>query len=59
MSILNYKDDTVLDPMSGSGTVAKMCERLNRRWIGIEISEEYCELAAKRIESEASQLKLW
>jgi len=52
-------NDIVLDPMSGSGTVAKMCEKLNRRWIGIEISEEYCEIAVKRIESEASQLKLF
>ena len=51
--------DIVLDPMSGGGTVPKMCERLNRRWIGIEISEEYCEISAKRIEAEASQLKLF
>ena len=50
---------TILDPFIGSGTTAIACERLNRRWIGIEISEKYCEIAAKRIESEASQLKLW
>ena len=52
-------NDIVLDPMSGSGTVPKMCERLNRRWIACEISEEYCELSAKRIEAEAIQLKLF
>lgn len=39
-----------LDPFLGSGTTAIVCERLNRRWIGIEISEEYCEIAAKRID---------
>ena len=50
---------SVLDPFIGSGTTAVACERLNRRWIGIEISEKYCEIAANRIESEASQLKLW
>jgi len=50
--------DTVLDPMAGSGTVAKMCEKLNRRWIACEISEEYCEIAKQRIKQELSQKKL-
>ena len=44
------KNDTVLDPFIGSGTTAIACERLNRKWIGIEIEEKYCEIAAKRIE---------
>ena len=51
--------DLILDPMIGSGTTAIACERLNRRWLGIEISEEYCEIAAKRIEKERQQLKLF
>jgi len=51
--------DIVLDPFLGSGTTAVACEKLNRRWIGIEISEEYCEVAAKRIDAEARQLKLF
>ena len=51
--------DYVLDPFFGSGTTAVACERLNRRWIGIEIEEKYCEIAAKRIEKERSQLKLF
>jgi DNA modification methylase len=50
---------TVLDPFLGSGTTAVACERLNRKWIGIEISEEYCEIAAKRIDAENRQLKLF
>jgi DNA modification methylase len=49
----------ILDPFLGSGTTAVACERLGRKWIGIEISEQYCELAAKRIEAEAAQLKLF
>ena len=49
----------VLDPFLGSGTTAIACERLNRRWIGIEIEEKYCEISAKRIEKERSQLKLF
>ena len=49
----------VLDPFLGSGTTAIACERINRCWIGIEISEQYAEIAAKRIERETQQLKLF
>ncbi len=42
--------DIILDPFMGSGTTALACERLNRRWIGIEINIEYCEKARRRIE---------
>ena len=51
--------DTVMDTMAGSGTVAKMAERLNRRWIGIEIEEKYCAIAKQRIENERKQRKLF
>jgi len=50
---------TVLDPFLGSGTTAIACERLKRKWIGIEIEEKYCEIAAKRIEQERKQLKMF
>lgn len=46
------KNDLVMDIFSGSGTTIAMAERLNRRWIGIDISESYCEIARKRIEKE-------
>jgi site-specific DNA-methyltransferase (adenine-specific) len=49
----------VFDPFLGSGTTAVACERLGRRWIGIELEEKYCEIAARRIEDEAAQLKLF
>ncbi len=51
--------DRILDTHLGSGTTAIACERLNRRWVGIEISEKYCEIAAKRITKERQQLKLF
>ena len=57
--ILEKHKGIALDPFFGSGTTAIAAERLGRNWIGIETSEEYCEIAAKRIESEASQLKLF
>ena len=57
--ILSNVCDSILDPFLGSGTTAIACERLNRRWIGIEIEEKYCEISAKRIEKENKQLKLF
>lgn len=42
--------DIVLDPFSGSGTTAKMAKHNGRRYVGIEINPEYCEIAEKRLE---------
>lgn len=41
--------DIVFDPFVGSGTTAKMALLNGRNYIGIDISEEYCEIARKRI----------
>ncbi len=48
----------ILDSFIGSGTTAVVCERLNRRWIGIEISLDYCRIAKERIERELQQKKI-
>ena len=49
----------VLDPFMGSGTTALVAHRLRRNWIGIELSEEYAAMAAKRIDAEARQGRLF
>ena len=43
--------DLVYDPFMGSGTTAKMAQVLNRRWLGSEISREYCRVATKRLKN--------
>jgi DNA modification methylase len=48
--------EIVLDCFLGSGSTAVACEKTGRRWVGIDISEKYCESAAKRIERERAQL---
>jgi len=54
----SVKGMLVIDPFFGSGTTAVACERLNRHWIGIEISKEYCDIAVERIKREIAQRKL-
>lgn len=44
--------DIVLDPFNGSGTTTKMARELGRRYIGIDVNEEYCEIARKRLEQQ-------
>ena len=51
IKILSYKNDLILDPFAGSGTSMVAAELLDRRWIGIELSPNYCEVARKRIRS--------
>ena len=41
------KGDIVLDPMCGSGTVCKAAKLLKRKYVGIDISQDYCKLAAE------------
>lgn len=40
---------TVLDPFSGAGTVGVVCEKLQRKYIGIELNPEYVAMANRRV----------
>ena len=50
IKILSYKNDIVLDPFNGSGTSCVAAEILDRRWIGIELSENYANISKERIQ---------
>jgi DNA modification methylase len=49
LDMTTKQHDLILDPFIGSGSTAVACKQLNRNYIGIEISKEYCTLANKRI----------
>lgn len=50
--------DIVFDPMCGSGTTARVACDMNRNYIGIDISSEYCEIARNRVKLVEMQPKL-
>ena len=49
LKLFSYKNDIVLDPFNGAGTTTKVAKQLSRKFIGIDISEEYCKTAESRI----------
>jgi DNA modification methylase len=50
--------DLILDPYMGSGPIARACADLGRRYIGIEIEERYCEIAARRLQQAVLPLEI-
>ena len=49
IKLFSFKGDVVLDPFLGSGTTLIACLQTNRIGIGVEMNEDYCRLAAKRL----------
>jgi DNA modification methylase len=51
------ESDIVLDPLCGSGTTCKMAKMLNRRYVGIDISNAAAQIAARRLEMTPTQFE--
>ena len=51
------KGGIVLDPMCGSGTTLLAAKALSRNYIGIDMSQEYCDLSKQRLTEESSNQK--
>jgi site-specific DNA-methyltransferase (adenine-specific) len=49
IKLFTYQNDLVLDPFVGSGTTCRVAKRLNRRYIGFDISPDYVKMADETI----------
>ena len=49
IKMFSYVDSLILDPFNGAGTTAVVCKKLNRNYIGFEISKAYCTITEKRL----------
>jgi len=56
--IIANEGDTVLDPFMGVGSTLLASKKLNRKCIGIEIEEKYCEIAANRCRQSVMTLNI-
>ncbi len=52
LKLFSFKGDAVLDPFNGVGTTTKVAAELGRRYLGIDISEEYVRKAVERTNQE-------
>jgi len=50
LKLFSFKEDIILDPFNGAGTTTVVAKRLKRKYLGIDISAEYCKTAERRIE---------
>jgi len=49
IKVYSYKEDVILDPFNGLGATTFCANKLSRKFVGIEISKKYCEVARSRI----------
>ena len=58
IKMLSWKKATILDCFSGVATTGVACEQLSRKYIGIELSKNYCDTAVRRINNTRNQIEL-
>ena len=51
IKLFSYIDNIVLDPFNGVGTTTTIAKKLNRKFLGIDISKRYCNKAKIRLKS--------
>ncbi|MBL4702283.1 site-specific DNA-methyltransferase [bacterium AH-315-I18] len=51
IKLSSHSGDLVFDPFSGSGTTLAVANKLDRKWLGCELSEQYARKASQRIET--------
>lgn len=57
MQLYSYKGDLVLDPFNGSGQTTKVAHCTGRRYVGIDMVQEYIDLARSRLAGEPLHIR--
>ncbi len=57
IQLYSFKDDIILDPFMGSGTTAVSALKSERNYVGYDISQEYLNIANKRLQPYLNQIK--
>lgn len=59
IKLFSYIGDLVLDPFNGVGTTTAVAKKLNRHYLGIDISDKYCKHAKERLKRVDTPLSKW
>lgn len=51
LKLFSFQNDVVLDPFNGAGTTTAVAKKTGRRYLGIDISKEYCDTAESRLKN--------
>lgn len=57
MKLYSYEDDIILDPFNGSGQTTKVAHNFARRYMGIDLMNEYVSLAKLRLDRESLHIR--
>ena len=57
MKIYSYDGDIILDPFNGSGQTTKVAYNLDRHFLGIDVKQEYIDLAQSRLVNEPLHIR--
>lgn len=57
LKLFSFRGDIVLDPFNGAGTTTVTANNFGRKYLGIDCSHEYCEIARRRIEDSGGLIK--
>lgn len=57
IKLFSFVDDVILDPFVGSGTTCAVAKKLRRRWVGVDVQEEYVRMAKERLKSLSEPLE--
>ncbi|MDD1728394.1 MAG: site-specific DNA-methyltransferase, partial [Methanospirillum sp.] len=52
LKLFSYRNDIIVDPFNGAGTTSVVATRLGRRFLGIDVSAEYCATTRERVDQE-------